>query len=199
MENRLTQVHRYWFGDSDSDQEVIRQKGKLWFGKDDQVDHYIREQFSDLIALAASQRIKMEGLETHLQLTVILLLDQLTRNIYRNDPDSFSSDHLALSMAKDLLGSAGNLLRPIEKVFLYLPFEHSEELDDQKKSVALYRSLHESVAENLKESFIGFFDYAVRHHDIIMRFGRFPHRNKILSRHSTAEEISFLSQPGSSF
>jgi uncharacterized protein (DUF924 family) len=199
MENRLTQVHQYWFGDSDSDQEVICQKGKLWFGKDDLVDHYIREQFSDLIELAASQRIKMYGLEPHLQLAVILLLDQFTRNIYRNDPGSFSSDHLALSLAKDLLGGAGNLLRPIEKVFLYLPFEHSEELDDQLKSVALYRSLHESVAEDLKESFAGFFDYAVRHHDVIARFDRFPHRNNILGRHSTAAEISFLSQPGSSF
>ncbi len=199
MENRLTQVHRYWFGDSDSDLEIIRQKGKLWFGKDDQVDHSIREQFSDLITLAANQRIKMDGLDPHLQLAVILLLDQFTRNIYRNDPGSFSSDHLALSLAKDLLSRSGNLLRPIEKVFLYLPFEHSEELDDQEKSVALYRSLHESVAENLQEAFVGFFDYAVRHHDIIVRFGRFPHRNMILGRHSTPEEISFLSQSGSSF
>ncbi len=199
MENRLIQVHRYWFGDSDSDLEVIRQKGKLWFGKDDQVDHYIREQFSDLIALAASQRIKMDGLDSHLQLAVILLLDQFTRNIYRNDQGSFSADPLALSLAKDLLGRSGNLLRPIERVFLYLPFEHSEELDDQKKSVALYLRLHESVAQNLKEAFVGFFDYAVRHHDIIVRFGRFPHRNKILGRHSTPEEISFLSQPSSSF
>ena len=199
MKNRLAQVHRYWFGDCDSDLEIIRQKGKLWFGKDDLVDQYIRQQFSDLLALATNQRIRMEGLETHHQLAVILLLDQFTRNVYRNDPKSFASDSLALSLAKDLLNCSDNLLRPIEKVFLYLPFEHSEELDDQKKSVALYKNLYESAAENLKESFAGFLDYAVRHHDIIMRFGRFPHRNKILDRPSTAEEVVFLSQPGSSF
>lgn len=199
MKNRLAQVHRYWFGGCDSDLEIIRQKGKLWFVKNDLVDQSIREQFSDLVELAARQRIRVDGLDSHLQLAVILLLDQFTRNIYRNDPGSFSSDLLALNLATDLLGRPDNLLRPIEKAFLYLPFEHSEELDDQKKAVALYRNLHESVAENLKEPFAGFFDYAVRHRDIIMRFGRFPHRNKILGRLSTVEEIAFLSQPGSSF
>ena len=199
MENRLAQVHQYWFGEDDNESEILRQKGKLWFGKDDLVDQYIREQFSDLIELASTQQIKTDGLNPRLLLAVILLLDQFTRNIFRNDPRSFASDPLARALARDLIGQAGDLLRPIEKVFLYLPLEHSEELDDQKKSVALYRYLYESAAENLKETFAGFYDYAVRHHDIIARFGRFPHRNKILGRTSNAEEIRFLSQPGSSF
>jgi uncharacterized protein (DUF924 family) len=199
MESRLQQVHQYWFGDYRSDQEVLLQKGKLWFGKDDQVDQYIREQFSELVALATRQQIETVDLPAHLQLAVILLLDQFSRNIYRNDPRSFASDPLARKLAKALIAQAAVGLRPLEKVFLYLPLEHSEDLDDQKKSIALFRQLQESVPAELKENFNGFYDYAVRHHDIIVRFGRFPHRNKILGRESTAEELDFLSRPGSSF
>lgn len=199
MENRLIQVHRYWFGECDSDLEVIQQKGMLWFGKAELVDRHIREQFSDLIVLATGQQIKTADLKPQLHLAVILLLDQFTRNIYRNDPRCFASDPQARFQAQALLRQGGAQLRPIEKVFLYLPLEHSEALDDQKKSVALFRHLYESVTDDLKEAFGGFFDYAVRHHDIIARFGRFPHRNQILGRISTAEEIEFLQQPGSSF
>ena len=199
MEERLEQVHRYWFGDCENDGGVIKQKGKLWFGKDEVVDQAIREQFSDLVELASGQRIKTDGLKPQLRLAVILLLDQFTRNIYRNDPRSFASDPLARMLAQELIDRSAEDLRPVERVFLYLPLEHSEELDDQKKSVALFRHLYQSVAEEVKEAFGGFFDYAVRHHDIIARFGRFPHRNKILGRTSTAEELKFLSQPGSSF
>jgi len=199
MKERLAQVHHYWFGDFESTADIIRQKGKLWFGKDEQVDRYIREQFSDLIELGSDRRIPSDGLSPQLRLSVILLLDQFTRNIYRNDPRSFASDPLALKLAQELMTQAGGLLRPIEKVFLYLPLEHSEELDDQKKSVALFRHLHETAELSVKETFASFYDYAVRHHDIIDRFGRFPHRNKILGRASTVEEIDFLSQPGSSF
>jgi uncharacterized protein (DUF924 family) len=199
IETRLAQVHRYWFDDSDSDLEVIARKGKIWFGKDELVDRYIRDRFSDLIESAAHRQIETAGLKPQLRLAVILLLDQFTRNIYRNDPRSFASDPLARTMARDLLACSAERLRPIEKVFLYLPLEHSEDLVDQEDSVALFYQLHDSAAENLREAFGGFLDYALRHRDIIARFGRFPHRNKILGRNSTAEEIEFLSQPGSSF
>lgn len=199
MEERLMQVHCYWFGEGGSDREIIQQKGKLWFGKDEQVDRQIRERFFDLVAQATERQISTAGLTPQLRLAVILLLDQFTRNIYRNDPRSFAADPVARVQAQALLRQGSTLLRPIEKAFLYLPLEHSEALDDQKKSVALFRHLYESVADDLKETFGGFFEYAVRHHDIIVRFGRFPHRNQILGRPSTAEEIEFLTQPGSSF
>ncbi len=199
MEKRLLQVYQYWFGESVNDLEVVQQKGKLWFAKDDHVDREIRDKFADLVDLATEKRIVLDGLEPKLALAVILLLDQFTRNIYRNSPRSFSSDPLARELALDLINRCGDLFRPIEKVFLYLPLEHSENLDDQKRSVALYRHLNESVDESLKATFSGFFDYAVRHHDIIARFGRFPHRNSILGRNSTAAELEFLTQPGSSF
>ncbi len=199
MDNRLAQIHRFWFGESDSDSETIRQNGQLWFGKDAQVDQEIYDRFADLIELASRQKIESDGLRPHLQLAVILLLDQFTRNIFRNDPRSFASDPLARLLAQELIGQSDEQLRPIERVFLYLPLEHSEELADQKRSVELFRDLHGSVPADVKESFAKFYDYALRHYEIIARFGRFPHRNTILGRTSTAEEIEFLSQPGSSF
>lgn len=199
MEKRLSEVHSYWFGDSGNDLECIEQKSKLWFSKNDDVDQYIREQFGELVALASKRLIDCTALEPRKQLTVILLLDQFTRNLYRNDQRSFAADFIAREMTGTLLTAGAEVLRPLEKVFLYFPLEHSESLDDQKKSVALYRHLHTTVDENLKETFADFYDYAVRHHDIIARFGRFPHRNKILGRTSSAEELIFLTQPGSSF
>lgn len=199
MEKRLSEVHSYWFGDSGDDLESIEQKSKLWFSKNDDVDQYIREQFEDLVALASKRMIDCAALEPRRQLTVILLLDQFTRNLYRDDQRSFATDFIARELAGTLLMTGAEVLRPLEKVFLYLPLEHSENLDDQKKSVALYRHLYTTVDENLKETFAGFYDYSVRHHDIIARFGRFPHRNKILGRTSSAEELIFLTQPGSSF
>jgi uncharacterized protein (DUF924 family) len=91
------------------------------------------------------------------------------------------------------------LLRPIERLFFYLPFEHSEELADQDQSVALFRKLASSVPEEARPVFSQFVDYAVRHRDVIARFGRFPHRNLILGRDSTPEELEFLEQPGAGF
>ncbi|WP_020675779.1 DUF924 family protein [Geopsychrobacter electrodiphilus] len=198
MKKRLQEVHSFWFGQSEDDLEVIRQKGKLWFAKDEQVDQFIRETFSDLMQLASREQISLKPLSPSLQLAVILLLDQFSRNVYRNDPRSFVSDPVARKLVQQLMPLA-EALRPVEKVFLYLPLEHSENLDDQRKSVALFLQLSESVDDRLKDAFVGFFDYAVRHHDIIVRFGRFPHRNKVLGRTSSAEELRFLLQPGSSF
>ena len=98
-----------------------------------------------------------------------------------------------------LASGADLLLRPIERVFFYMPYEHSEELPDQEKSVALFNGLAESVPESDRETFDFFLEYAVRHHAVVARFGRFPHRNAILGRESTPEEIEYLKTPGSSF
>jgi uncharacterized protein (DUF924 family) len=133
-------------------------------------------------------------------LALILLLDQLPRAIHRATPEAFAQDSKALKVAEQGLESgADRLLRPIERLFVYLPFEHSEDMADQDRSVQLFRDLAASVPENHRETFAGFVDYAVKHREVITRFGRFPHRNLILGRESTPEEKAFLEQPGSSF
>lgn len=199
MKDRLTEVHEFWFGDYRSEEEVLKDKGPLWFAKQRDIDDAIRERFGDLVEKAAAGQIDVNLFGPRETLCVILLLDQFTRNIYRGDPRSFASDARARELAEQLLSADEKKLRPLEKVFLYLPFEHSEDLDDQKKSVALFRGLLDSVAEDLRPTFLSFYDYAVRHHDIVARFGRFPHRNLILDRASTVDEERFLEEPGSSF
>lgn len=199
MQGRLDEVHRYWFGESDADLETIANKQSLWFGKNPVVDTEIRERFGDLVDRAVAGEIDSDPLGGRRRLAVILLLDQFTRNIYRGERRSFASDPLARKLSKQLIASGGEELRPVEKLFLYLPLEHSEDLDDQKRSVALFHQLYDAGSDELKPALAGFYDYAVRHYDIIARFGRFPHRNRILGRVSTPVEEEFLRQPGSGF
>lgn len=133
-------------------------------------------------------------------LALILLTDQFPRNIYRDTPRAFAFDPLARAWCKEgLRNRMHESLRPIERVFFYLPLEHSESLDDQLHAVALFEELVTIVPQEQRNTFDGFVDYAHRHHEVIGRFGRFPHRNRILGRTSTEEELRFLEQKGSSF
>ena len=161
-----------------------------WFESDKGFDREIEERFSSLIEAAARGELEPWVETPRGALALCILLDQFPRNVGRGTPRAFASDAEARRIA-DLALAAGldRKLDAEERLFLYLPFEHSENLQDQERSVALFRGLGD--AEQL--------DYAVRHRDIIARFGRFPHRNRVLGRDSTPEELAFLQQPGSSF
>ena len=125
-------------------------------------------------------------------LALVVIVDQFPRNMFRGEPRAFASDALALTTAKDMIDRRfDRLLRPIERAFVYLPFQHAEDVGSQRRSVALYDELATRGVDHR--------EWARRHHDIIERFGRFPHRNEILGRPSTEEEIEFLKQPGSRF
>ena len=161
-----------------------------WFKKDDAVDAAIEQRFasvhgevsdSDLVALTASPRIA---------LAAVIVLDQFSRNMFRGTPASFASDAKALDLANQILQRGLDVsLSEDEKAFCYLPLAHSEVLKDQERCVELFRALG-------NENYLG---YAQAHLDVIEKFGRFPHRNAILGRVSTPEEIEFLAQPGSGF
>jgi len=125
----------------------------------------------------------------------ILVLDQFTRNAWRNTPQSFAGDALALTAARQLVDSGAHAaLPPLQRAFVYMPFEHAEDAFMQERAVELFTVL---AAEH--PGFDEMLDYAHRHRGVIARFGRFPHRNEILGRASTQEEIEFLRQPGSRF
>jgi uncharacterized protein (DUF924 family) len=124
----------------------------------------------------------------------ILLYDQFPRNMFRGTPRAFATDALARETTAYLLRTQGDRqLRPVERLFVYLPLMHSEDLTDQRQSVSLFQQLVQD------DPLVDSVSYALRHREIIARFGRFPHRNAILGRSSTPEEIEFLQQPGSSF
>jgi uncharacterized protein (DUF924 family) len=166
-----------------------------WFCKDEGFDAAIRERFAPNVDAALASTPDPGPDET--VLARILLLDQFTRNIFRGTPRAFAGDTQALALATMLVASGRDKnLTPWQRWFAYLPFEHAETLLDQERSVALFAGLRREMQDG---AFDNAYDYALRHRDVIARFGRFPHRNAILGRESTAEEIEFLSQPGSSF
>ncbi|MGV0005980.1 MAG: DUF924 family protein [Candidatus Porifericomitaceae bacterium WSBS_2022_MAG_OTU9] len=161
-----------------------------WFAKDHALDREIRERFGVVTAKAQAGGYDCDTMGDSGKLALIIVLDQFSRNIYRGLPQAFAGDAKSLELTKELLqkGAAENFADN-EKVFLYLPLEHSENLQDQELSVSLYEALGKDV----------YMHYVRLHRDIIMRFGRFPHRNVVLGRVSTAEELEFLAQPDSSF
>ena len=167
-----------------------------WFQKDDAFDAAIRERFGAAISHAVAGGLReWDEQGPRGVLARILVLDQFTRNAYRGTPESFAGDTLALSAARQLVGSSDHLaLSPWERSFAYMPFEHAEDACTQEQSVELFSELaasHEGFGESL--------DYAHRHRGVIARFGRFPHRNPILGRASSPEELAYLALPGSGF
>ncbi len=193
-------VLEFWFGNAGNDTAIAQTQQKLWWSKNTEVDADIRKRFGDLVETATAG--KLDGWAQHARgrLALILLFDQFPRNMYRETPRAFAYDLLAGKLALEGVSSGVDReLRTIERVFFYLPLEHSESADLQERCVALFTALAAGVPEADRKTFSGYVDYAVRHRDVIHRFGRFPHRNRILGRTSTPEEIEFLKQPGSSF
>ena len=193
-------ILEYWFGTEDDDAVVARQQASLWWSHDPEVDAEIRRRFLPLVQRAAAGALDGWNESPEGRLALIIVTDQLPRNIFRGSSQAFASDEIALRLSLEgLARRVDRLLRPIHRVFFYLPLEHSEQLEHQVRCVALFRELATEVADEQATTFAGFLDYAEQHHAIIERFGRFPHRNGILGRDSTPEEIEFLQQPGSSF
>ena len=180
----------FWFGPRET-----RGKARAeWFRRDARFDDEIRRRFGALHARAAARELDSWRANAESMLALVLLLDQFSRNLYRDDARAFAQDDYARECADDALSRGDDLgSRPVERHFLYLPFEHSEDLADQERAVDLMRSL-EAFEETR-----GLSEWAVRHRDVIRRFGRFPHRNEFVGRASTPEEIAFLRAPGSRF
>ncbi|MEO8135139.1 MAG: DUF924 family protein [Betaproteobacteria bacterium] len=165
-----------------------------WFRKDPTFDEAIREQFGGLIEAALGGALDHWDIKTRGALARIIVLDQFTRNLFRNTARAFAGDAQALSAARALVDTASDrALPPVERWFVYMPFEHAEDIVMQERAITLFTALE---ADSKLDNLVG---YAVRHRDIIARFGRFPHRNRMLDRASTPDEIEFLKQPGSGF
>ncbi|MDU4030779.1 DUF924 family protein [Acinetobacter sp.] len=162
----------------------------LWFSKSDTFDQKIRQNFSKVHAQAVQAELWSWRKTADGRLAEIIVLDQFSRNLYRDQPLAFAQDGLALALAQEAISlNLDAQLNPEQRSFLYMPFMHSESKMMHKFALKLFQRLGNPV--NL--------DYEKRHKKIIERFGRYPHRNKILGRESTPEELEFLDQPGSSF
>ena len=177
----ISDVLTFWFEDA---------KPEQWYKKDSAFDEAIRDRFEDTIVAALAGRLDKWADEVEGCLALIILLDQFTRNIYRDTPRAFAGDEMALALS----------LRCIDRgfishedatwrQFMLMPMMHSEDLAIQDKSIPLFEEFTNPLTH----------EFAVKHRDIVARFGRFPHRNAILGRPSSDEETEFLTQPGSSF
>jgi len=165
-----------------------------WFRKDPAFDATIRDRYGAAIDKALAGAYGDWCVSAQGALARVLLLDQFTRNVHRDTAKAFAGDARALATAQDAIARGFDVaLSAHERRFLYMPFEHGESLADQERSVALFEALARETG--LDDPV----DWAVRHADVIRRFGRFPHRNAILGRPSTDEELAYLAQPGSGF
>jgi uncharacterized protein (DUF924 family) len=182
----------FWFGREG--EEGYGEFREAWFTKDPEFDREIRDRFEPVYEEAAAGGLDHWKSEARSCLALIIVLDQFPRNMYRGDTRMYAADALAREAARHAVEHAYDReLSPYERLFAYLPFEHSEELDDQRLSVELFRGLAKEMgSEDL-------LDYAVRHLEIVEQFGRFPHRNEVLGRRTTPEEAEFLRGPDSSF
>jgi uncharacterized protein (DUF924 family) len=180
----------FWFGPAD-------RRGKArpeWFRKDPAFDARIRERFGALHRAAAERQLEPWRASPAPMLALVVVLDQFSRNLFRGDARAFAQDAHARECAREALERGDDLsLLPVERQFLYMPFEHSEEAADQDRAVELMRAL------DAFEETRGLVEWAETHRAIIRRFGRFPHRNAALGRASTPAERDFLAQPGSGF
>jgi uncharacterized protein (DUF924 family) len=185
---RPQDVLEFWFG-AGADYGKRR---KRWFEKDPAFDAEVTRRFSDLVGRLAPSARWLDAARDCL--ARIVVLDQFPRHMFRGTARAFATDAQALAAARHAVAHGyDRAMLPVERLFLYLPFEHSEALDDQQRACRLTEPLG-AFAETEDAH-----RYALAHRDIIERFGRFPHRNDALGRRSTPEELEFLRQPGSSF
>ena len=193
------QVRDFWFGQLPMSAQALNQRIKLWFPADVPVeiqrerDEGIRRRFGALVERAGKGELASWADSPRRCLSLIVLLDQFPRNIYRGTPQAFAYDDQALDLTlAGMQSAADGALDVVERIFFYMPLQHCEARDVQDESVAAYRRLLTEAPQELREVFEASAQSAEQHRSIIAKFGRFPHRNEVLGRQSTAEEEAWL-------
>ncbi len=194
------QVLDFWFGELDEHGRADAAHAQRWWKKDEAFDAEIREGFGPLIDAVMAGAREAWLSEPRGALAYVIVLDQFSRNAFRGTKRSFAGDERALAATRRSL-AAGFDRRLVhdERAFLYMPLMHAEDLEAQELCVSLFSALRDEAAPDQRADAEEQLSFAVQHRDIIARFGHFPHRNEILGRRSTPEEIAFLKTPGSSF
>ena len=197
--DRASELRRFWFGTLPLTAARFDERMRFWFGGEEpeearhRLDEELRTRFEPLVIEAAQGRLASWAGSPRRLLALILLLDQLPRNLYRGTPRAFATDGDALALAlSGIQSGADAALGPAERLFFYMPLQHAESAEAQEESIAAYRRLLAEVSEPLRPAFASTLRFAEEHREIIRRFERFPHRNRILDRPSTPEEQAYL-------
>ncbi len=199
MTEAATRVLSYWFGEGNEADIPSPKRSALWFSNDPALGEEIREKFADDIEAAAKGQYDDWRNQARSSLALLLLLDTFPRKVFYQTPLAYASDEKAIGVClHGLSNEYDHALSLMERVFYYMPLQHSEVLNIQQASIEAYQSLFDLSLSETVEVFKTFFAVAVHHYDLIQRFGRFPDRNKLLGRQSTPEEEAFLVEIGQS-
>jgi uncharacterized protein (DUF924 family) len=199
-QSRIEEILSFWFRERSLSAPQIDTRMDVWFGDDPDFDAEIVSNFAHDVELASDGQLDHWAQTPTGRLALILLLDQFRRNIYRGKPEAFSRDKVALKLCVEgAMDNRDSGLAPIYRVFFYMPLQHAESRRVQEKSVYLFSKIASAVSPTYKETFDTIAQFAELHADIVMQFGRFPHRNKLLGRENTQEEEEYLSGDGPSF
>lgn len=193
-------VLEYWFAGTEQDPTAAQARTAWWFSGGEEVDREIRDRFAGTVEAGRHGGLDGWAKSAPGALALVIVLDQFPRNIFRGLPEAFASDERALAVAEAAITAGGlDALGPIERAFLYMPFQHAENLAAQDRGVALFDDLR-TIGGPAWQSLLDVnLKYAREHRDIIARFGRFPHRNPLLGRASTPEEEAFMADGGPDF
>ena len=186
-------VLSFWFEDATRSPEALQRRGPVWFRADPGFDRECATRFAAALEDAARGSLQGWADSPHGRLALVVLLDQMPRNIHRGSPAAFMHDAQAAAHCVAAIESGQDRpLHPVERVFLYMPLQHTEDLALQRLSIERFESLAAEVDDAWRDNFTENVRYAREHHDIVERFGRFPHRNRTLGRESTEEELRYL-------
>jgi len=200
MRSWFVPVLQFWFGDVDELGRSDVQHSRRWFMKDEAFDRQIAERFGETYADVRGGLREAWLDDPRGRVAYVIVLDQFPRNMFRGTARMFEADRQALAAAVEGVARHDDAALTVnERSFLYMPYMHSEDLDMQERSVALFKELAESAPSELRGAMVAAVQYAEKHHDIVARYGRFPHRNTALKRQSTPQELAFLAQPDSGF
>lgn len=194
------EILQFWFAGAASDPARTTARNEFWFTPSSATDALIRDKFAPAVKAAAREEFAAWADAPHPALALVLLLDQFPRNIWRGTARAFEHDPQALKTAQHAVGS-GYLrqLTPVEQAFLILPYQHAESIENQRESVRLSNEITQAAPPPWRSLMEYYAKYAKQHLELVERFGRFPHRNRVLGRESTAEEITYLSAGGATF
>lgn len=196
----IDEITTFWLGPALDSPQAAADRRDWWYKGGKPVDDEIRARFGPLVARACEGELSDWPETSNGAFAMILLLDQFTRNLYRGTPDAYLGDARAFEIVKQTIASKLDLaLHPVARIWLYHPYHHAESVADQDKGLALLNDILESAPElwhaYIQRSIKGW----TRHRNIVARFGRFPHRNRVLDRTSTPEEITFMEEDGETF
>ena len=198
-------IREFWFGSLPLSADALERRMSFWFGGDSEAearqrDAQIRTRFGALLARAAGGQLASWSDGPRGRLSLIILLDQFPRNIFRGSARAFAYDTQALALTLSGMQSAADAaLDAVERMFFYMPLQHAESRDVQDESVAAFRRLLGEAPDELRAAFQDTLQWAEKHRAVIEQFGRFPHRNPVLARASTAEEERWLRAGGADF